>query len=81
MGSGGYTFISSFYFYFKGRDWFQDLDGGVIGQTVSQTFIGSSGPATQMTWTTVPSNLNLTTREQFEHALVYEKVWGIVAST
>jgi hypothetical protein len=28
-----------------------------------------------------PSTLNLTTRRQFEHALVEEKVWAIVTST
>jgi len=60
---------------------FQDLDGGAIGQTVTQTFVGSSGPATKMTWMMAPSNLNLTTREQLEHALVDEKAWAIVAST
>jgi len=60
---------------------FQDLDGGAIGQTVAQTFIGGSGPATKMTWTAAPSNLNLTTREQLEDALVNEKAWAIVAST
>jgi len=59
--------------------WIVDLDGGVIGQTVSQTFIASSGPLTKMTWMANPSDLNLTTREQFEHALVDEKVWAIVA--
>ena len=62
-------------------DCLQDLDGGVIGQTVAQTFIGGSGPATKMTWMAAPSNLNLTTREQFENALVEEKTWAIVAST
>ncbi|KAF9650519.1 hypothetical protein BDM02DRAFT_1391636 [Thelephora ganbajun] len=59
--------------------WIVDLDGGAIGQTVAQTFIGGSGPTTKMTWLTAPSNLNLTTREQFEHALVNEKAWAIVA--
>jgi len=58
----------------------QDLDGGAIGQTVTQTFIGGSGPDTKMTWIMAPSNLNLTTREQFENALVDEKTWAIVAS-
>ena len=62
------------------RDRLQDLDGGSIGQTVAQTFIGGSGPATKMTWTMAPSNLNLTTREQFEDALVEEKTWAIIAS-
>jgi len=28
-----------------------------------------------------PSNLNLTTREQIEHAMVDEKAWAIIAST
>lgn len=59
----------------------QDHDGGAIGQTVAQTFIGGSGPITKMTWTMAPSNLNLTTREQFEHAMVEEKAWAIVTST
>lgn len=48
---------------------------------MSQTFIGGSGPVTKMTWMAVPSNLNLTTREQFEDALVDEKIWAIVAGT
>ena len=48
---------------------------------MSQTFIGGSGPITKMTWTMAPSNMNLTTREQFEHAMVQEKTWAIVAST
>jgi len=34
-----------------------------------------------MTWMAAPSYLNLTTREQFENALVDEKAWAIVAST
>lgn len=59
----------------------QDLDGGAIGQTVSQAFISGSGSATQMTWMAAPSTFNFTTRQQFEHALVEEKVWAIVAST
>lgn len=58
--------------------WVVDLDGGVMGQTVSQAFIGSSGPATQITWMAAPSTINLTTREQFEYALVDEKTWAIV---
>ena len=62
------------------RGCLQDLDGGAIGQTVTQTFIGGSGPDTKMTWMMAPSDLNLTTREQFEHALVHEKAWAIVAS-
>jgi hypothetical protein len=59
----------------------QDLDGGAIGQTVAQTFIGGSGPKTRMTWMTPPSGLDLTTRQQFEDALVDEKAWAIVTST
>lgn len=31
-----------------------------------------------MTWMTAPSAVDLTTRQQFEHALVEEKVWAIV---
>jgi len=34
-----------------------------------------------MTWMMAPSDLNLTTREQFEHAVVQEKAWAIVSST
>lgn len=63
------------------RDCLQDLDGGAIGQTVAQTFINGSGPSTKMTWSMAPSNLNLTTREQFENAVVGEKAWAIIAST
>ena len=59
----------------------QDLDGGLIGQTVAQTFIGGSGLDTKMTWMAAPSNLNLTTREQFEHAVVQEMVWAIVTGS
>ena len=59
----------------------QDHDSGAIGQTVAQTFIGGSGPATKMTWMMAPSDLNLTTREQFEHAMVDEKAWAIITST
>lgn len=59
----------------------QDLDGGLIGQTVTQTFIGGSGLQTKMTWMAAPSNLNLTTREQFEHAVVHEMAWAIVTSS
>ena len=34
-----------------------------------------------MTWMMAPSNVNLTTREQIEDAMVDEKAWAIVAST
>lgn len=81
----GWVVVSSlvayaFCFRSDSRGRLQDLDGGAIGQTVSKTFIDGSGPATKMTWTTAPSYLNLTTREQFENALVEEKVWAIIAS-
>lgn len=33
-----------------------------------------------MTWVAAPLDVNLTTREQFESALVDEKAWAIVAS-
>ena len=79
MGSGEYL-INLCPLRSQTYDCLQDLDGGVIGQTVAQTFIGGSGPATKMTWMAAPSNLNLTTREQFENALVDEKTWAIVAS-
>ena len=63
------------------RGCLQDHDGGLIGQTVAQTFIGGSGPVTKMTWMMAPSNFNLTTREQIEYAMVQEKAWAIIAST
>jgi hypothetical protein len=81
MGGGEFPFSSTFPSHSEGRGCFQDLDGGLIGQTVSETFIGSSGPVTQMTWMTPPSGMNLTTPEQFERALVDEKIWGIITST
>ena len=71
----------TFYFQSKARGCLQDLDGGAIGQTVAQTFIGGSGPNTKMTWMVPNTDLNLTTREQLEHALVSEKTWAIIAST
>lgn len=59
--------------------WVVDLDGGLIGQTVSQAFLGSSGPLTQMTWIPPPSIFNISTRDEFEWMLVQEKTWAIVA--
>lgn len=56
----------------------QDLDGGELGQSVTQAFMSATGTPTFMTWSV---DSTLTSDSDFEDAVVNEKTWMVIAST
>ncbi|KZT43644.1 hypothetical protein SISSUDRAFT_978122 [Sistotremastrum suecicum HHB10207 ss-3] len=56
-----------------------DFDGGAIGQTVTQTFLGVNGKPAQLTWVTVPASNFPGGESDVIDAVVQEKCWAAVA--